>query len=62
VYSYAEATARDVERFRKFFHGMINEGVYLAPSAFEAGFVSVAHTEADIDATIASASRVFRGL
>ena len=38
------------------------EGVYLAPSAFEAGFVSVAHTEADIDATIAAASRVFKGL
>jgi glutamate-1-semialdehyde 2,1-aminomutase len=62
VTSYLEATACDVERFRKFFHGMLNEGVYLAPSAFEAGFVSVAHTEADIDATIAAASRVFKGL
>ena len=62
VHSYAEATACDVERFRQFFHGMLNEGVYLAPSAFEAGFVSVAHTEADIDATIAAASRVFKGL
>jgi glutamate-1-semialdehyde 2,1-aminomutase len=41
---------------------MLNKGVYLAPSAFEAGFVSVAHTEADIDATIAAASRVFKGL
>jgi glutamate-1-semialdehyde 2,1-aminomutase len=59
VNSYAEATACDVERFKQFFHGMLDEGVYLAPSAFEAGFVSVAHTEADIDATIAAAARVF---
>jgi glutamate-1-semialdehyde 2,1-aminomutase len=62
VDSYTEATACDVERFRKFFHGMLDEGVYLAPSAFEAGFVSIAHTEADIDATIAAAARVFKRL
>jgi glutamate-1-semialdehyde 2,1-aminomutase len=49
----------DVERFRKFFHGMLAEGIYLAPSAFEAGFISAAHTDADIDATIAAAGRVF---
>ena len=42
--SYAEAMTCDVERFKKFFHGMLDEGVYLAPSAFEAGFVSAAHT------------------
>ncbi|HET9693697.1 MAG TPA: aminotransferase class III-fold pyridoxal phosphate-dependent enzyme, partial [Steroidobacteraceae bacterium] len=60
VTSYAEATRCDVERFKKFFHGMLDEGIYLAPSAFEAGFVSIAHTEADIDATIAAAARVFR--
>jgi len=59
VNSYAEATACDVERFKRFFHGMLDEGVYLAPSAFEAGFVSAAHSEADIDATIAAAARVF---
>jgi len=59
VDSYAEATACDVERFKRFFHGMLAEGVYLAPSAFEAGFVSAAHTDADIDATIAAAARVF---
>ena len=58
---YADATACDVERFKKFFHGMLDEGVYLAPSAFEAGFVSVAHTEADIDATIAAAAGCSRG-
>ena len=59
VTSYAEATACDVERFKRFFHGMLEEGVYLAPSAFEAGFVSAAHTDADVDATIAAAARVF---
>jgi len=59
VTSYAEATACDVERFKRFFHGMLAEGVYLAPSAFEAGFLSAAHTDADVDATIAAAGRVF---
>mgnify|MGYP003423819206 CR=1 FL=1 len=54
--------ACDVERFKRFFHGMIAEGVYLAPSAFEAGFVSAAHTDADIDATVAAAARVFKRL
>ena len=62
VTSYAEATACDVERFKRFFHGMLAEGVYLAPSAFEAGFVSAAHTDADIDATVAAAGRVFARL
>jgi len=59
VNSYAEATNCDVERFKRFFHGMLDEGVYLAPSAFEAGFVSAAHTDREIDATIAAAQRVF---
>jgi glutamate-1-semialdehyde 2,1-aminomutase len=62
VTSYAGATACDVERFKRFFHGMLAEGVYLAPSAFEAGFVSAAHADADIDATIAAAGRVFARL
>jgi glutamate-1-semialdehyde 2,1-aminomutase len=62
VTSYAEATACDVERFKRFFHGMLDEGVYLAPSAFEAGFISAAHTDADIDATVAAAARVFSRL
>ena len=57
--TYAQATACDVARFKAFFHGMLAEGVYLAPSAFEAGFMSSAHSEADIDATIAAARRVF---
>jgi glutamate-1-semialdehyde 2,1-aminomutase len=52
--------ACDVERFRRFFHGMLAAGVYLAPSAFEAGFVSAAHTEADIEATVGAAADAFR--
>jgi len=59
VTSYSGATACDVERFKRFFHGMLDEGVYLAPSAFEAGFVSAAHDDSDIEATIAAAARVF---
>lgn len=52
----------DAERFKKFYHGMLNEGIYLAPSAFEAGFVSSAHTDADLDATITSAKKVLATL
>jgi glutamate-1-semialdehyde 2,1-aminomutase len=62
VNTYAEATTCDVERFKRFFHGMLAEGVYLAPSAFEAGFISAAHTDAAIDATVAAAGRVFARL
>jgi glutamate-1-semialdehyde 2,1-aminomutase len=56
---YAKVMACDVERFKRFFHGMLAEGIYFAPSAFEAGFVSAAHSAAHIDATIAAAGRVF---
>lgn len=59
---FREVMACDVERFKRFFHGMLDEGIYLAPSAFEAGFVSAAHTSADIDATIAAAKKVFATL
>ncbi len=62
VRSFDQVAAADIERFRSFFHGMLNEGVYLAPSAFEAGFVSSAHGEAEIDATIGAAARVFADL
>ncbi len=57
--SYAQVMACDRERFNRFFHAMLSAGHYFAPSAFEAGFVSVAHDEADIDATIAQAREVF---
>ena len=59
VATYAQAVACDVERFKAFFHGMLAEGIYLAPSAFEAGFMSSAHTGEDIEATLAAARRVF---
>ncbi|MEN8171088.1 MAG: glutamate-1-semialdehyde 2,1-aminomutase [Pseudomonadota bacterium] len=63
ITSFAQAVEKcDGERFKKFFHGMLEEGVYLAPSAFEAGFVSSAHTDADIDATIEAAGRVLATL
>ncbi|MDP2546814.1 glutamate-1-semialdehyde 2,1-aminomutase [Oceanobacter sp. 4_MG-2023] len=52
----------DADRFGKFFHGMLEQGVYLAPSAFEAGFMSLAHTEADIEYTIAAADKVMAAL
>lgn len=59
VTSFEQVTACDMERFKAFFHGMLDRGFYLAPSAYEAGFVSAAHTPADIDATIAAAADVF---
>ena len=62
VNSFAEATTCDLEAFKKFFHLMLDEGVYLAPSAYEAGFLSAAHTEADLDATITAADRAFSKL
>jgi len=63
ITSYGQAVQKcNVDRFRLFFHGMLNEGIYLAPSAFEAGFVSAAHTMADLDATIAAAGRVLKTL
>ncbi len=62
VDGYAKVMACDVARFQRFFHGMLNEGIYLAPSAFEAGFISAAHSPADIEATAAAAARVFASL
>ena len=62
VRSFDQVAAADVERFKKFFHGMLNEGIYLAPSAFEAGFVSAAHGDEEINATIAAAAKVFASL
>ncbi|OGI45441.1 MAG: glutamate-1-semialdehyde-2,1-aminomutase [Candidatus Muproteobacteria bacterium RBG_16_65_34] len=62
VTSFAQVMACDVERFKKFFHGMLERGVYLAPSAFEAGFVSAAHSDADIAETLDHAEAVFKTL
>lgn len=60
--NYAEMMAGNRERFNAFFHAMLDEGVYFAPAAFEAGFVSAQHTDAVIDETIAAAARVFKKL
>ncbi|MDX8379230.1 MAG: glutamate-1-semialdehyde 2,1-aminomutase [Gallionella sp.] len=56
---YAEVMSGNKLAFNRFFHAMLDAGVYLAPSAFEAGFVSAAHTEADINETIAAAEAIF---
>ncbi|QNA90407.1 glutamate-1-semialdehyde 2,1-aminomutase [Massilia sp. Dwa41.01b] len=57
--TYGQMMAGDKTRFNAFFHGMLDEGVYFAPAMFEAGFVSAAHDDAVIDATIAAARKVF---
>ncbi len=62
ISSFAEIKQSNIERFKAFFHGMLQEGIYLAPSAFEAGFVSSAHSSEDLDATIEAAARVFATL
>ena len=59
--SYAEVMTCDKEAFNRFFHAMLDAGHYFAPSAFEAGFVSIAHSDDDIAATVAAAEMVFRG-
>jgi glutamate-1-semialdehyde 2,1-aminomutase len=62
VRSYAQVAAANVERFRHFFHGMLREGIYFAPSAFEAGFVSAAHGDAELEQTLAAAAKVIPAL
>jgi glutamate-1-semialdehyde 2,1-aminomutase len=59
VTDYASAKASDTKRFARFFHAMLERGVYLPPAQFEAAFVSLAHGEAEIDATVAAASAAF---
>ena len=62
VVGFEDVAACDAERFKRFFHGMLEAGVYLAPSAFEAGFVSTAHDEAALRHTLDAAERVFADL
>ncbi|HFD80141.1 MAG TPA: glutamate-1-semialdehyde-2,1-aminomutase [Gammaproteobacteria bacterium] len=62
VRNFAEVSACDQERFRRFFHEMLDRGVYLAPSAFEAGFVSSAHDELAIQETLDAAEQAFAAL
>jgi len=59
---YSQVAAANVDRFRTFFHGMLDEGIYLAPSAFEAGFVSSTHGENEINQTLTAADKVLANL
>jgi glutamate-1-semialdehyde 2,1-aminomutase len=59
IINYDQVMQCDTERFAKFFHGMLEEGVYLAPTSYEAGFMSAAHTDQDIEDTLNAAERVF---
>jgi glutamate-1-semialdehyde 2,1-aminomutase len=62
VWNLADAMKSDRERFKKYFHGMLEAGVYLAPSQFEAGFISTAHSEADIEQTVKVAAKLMKRL
>jgi glutamate-1-semialdehyde 2,1-aminomutase len=60
--NYAKVMTSDSPKFNKLFHGLLDRGVYIAPALYEAGFVSAAHTDADIAATVAAAAEVFAQL
>jgi glutamate-1-semialdehyde 2,1-aminomutase len=62
VHNLADAMKSDRERFKKYFHGVLEEGVYLAPSQFEAGFLSTAHSAGDIEKTVMAAAKVMNSL
>jgi glutamate-1-semialdehyde 2,1-aminomutase len=60
--TFTEVISSDKERFNRFFHLMLDQGVYFAPSAFEAGFVSAAHADEELSLTITAARRAFAAL
>jgi glutamate-1-semialdehyde 2,1-aminomutase len=62
VHNYEDAKKSDLAKFGRYHRGMLEHGIYLAPSQFEAGFTSIAHTEADIDKTLAATREVMSGL
>ena len=62
VNNLSDAMRSDREQFKRFFHGMLDEGVYIAPSQFEAGYISTAHTSRHIEKTIQAAGRVMRSM
>ena len=62
ISNYQQVMACDTQRFNRFFHGMLDEGVYLAPASYEAAFLSSAHTDSDIAATVNAAQNVFTTL
>jgi glutamate-1-semialdehyde 2,1-aminomutase len=60
VKNFSDASRSDLAKFARWHRGMLERGVYLAPSQYEAGFTSLAHTDADVDATLAAAREVFK--
>jgi glutamate-1-semialdehyde 2,1-aminomutase len=62
VTGFEQATRCNIDQFKTFFHGMLDEGVYLAPSAYEAGFVSAAHSQQDLQNTIDAAAKVLSSM
>ena len=62
VHNLEEAMTCDLDRFKRYFHGMLDAGIYIAPSQFEAGFISTAHTDDDIDRTVDAAETVLKSL
>jgi len=62
VTRFDQVTQCSAETFKRFFHGMLEQGIYLAPSSYEAGFVSIAHSAKDIEKTIDAAAKVFSSL
>jgi glutamate-1-semialdehyde 2,1-aminomutase len=60
--NYSQVMASDSKRFNTLFHGLLDRGVYIAPALYEAGFVSSAHSAADIEQTVAAAKEIFRAL
>jgi len=60
IVNFEQSGAVDVDMFRRFFHAMLDKGVYIAPSAYEAGFVSSAHSEEHISATLSAAREAFK--
>ncbi|OGP10097.1 MAG: hypothetical protein A3G39_07940 [Deltaproteobacteria bacterium RIFCSPLOWO2_12_FULL_43_16] len=62
VDNYEDARKSNLERFAKYFRKMLERGIYLAPSQFEAVFVSLAHSKADIEKTLTAAEKAFKGL
>jgi glutamate-1-semialdehyde 2,1-aminomutase len=59
---YSQVTQCDIERFKRFYHLMLEEGIYLAPSAYEAGFVSAAHGDSELDRTLSAVRKVMKQL
>jgi len=58
--TYSEVMKTDGTKFNQLFHGLLDQGVYIAPALYEAGFVSAAHTDEDIAATISAAGEIFK--